>query len=74
MSKWVNFYLIALIINIVFTIFFSASIVFSSILFVLGSIVLFLSRENKTTSIVHIIMFLIGAGFLSFSVWRLIYG
>jgi hypothetical protein len=73
MSKWVNLYLFALAINII-VIFFSTSVILSFLLFALGCIVLFMSRENNTTSIVHIIMFVIGTLFFVGSIWRFIYG
>lgn len=73
MSKWVNIYLLVLLANIVSVIFFSPSVLLSLPLLILASIVVYLSRVNQTTSIVHLTMFAISIFFVALSFWSVIY-
>ena len=73
MSKWVNIYLLVLLANIISVIFFSPSVLLSLPLLILASIVVYLSRVNKTTSIVHLTMFAVSVFFVALSFWSVIY-
>lgn len=70
MTKWVNLYLLLLVLNLFKLVFFTVTFLTSIPLLITGFIVIYLSYKNKTTSIVHIIMFLISIGFLVLSLLR----
>jgi len=73
MSKWVNIYLLLLLINLAIIIFFKPLIIIALPLAIVASIVIYMSKVNKTTSLVHIAMFIIAMIILSLSIWSGIY-